>query len=244
MTAMPVTINTMVADAQPAASLRDTRQKLAFDLVGPWHPQRAQVESTIAQRFADVYGADVTRFMPLQLCLRLNDDIVATVGIRAASSSALFLEHYLDAPVEQVASAALGCSVERCDIVEIGNLVSTWRGSSQWLFIALTLLLCEQRQPWVTFTATQEVQKLLRRLDIVPVALVQADADRLGIEKSSWGSYYSQKPLVMITHAPTAKQKLLAHPLLSQCVADLEPFIREVQMQWQQKNGSEHVITH
>jgi hypothetical protein len=32
--------------------------------------------------------------------------------------------------------------------------------------------------------------------------------------------------------------------LLSQCVADLEPFIREVQMQWQQKNGNEHVITH
>jgi len=213
-------------------AMQENVDQLVFELIGQRHAERARVEETITQRFAQVYGADVRRFMPWQLCVRLTGDIVATLGIRCAESAPLFLENYLDAPIEEMASRVIGRGVERKHIVEIGNLASNWRGASQWLFITLTLLLCEQERPWVTFTATPEVQKLLRRLDIMPVALVHADAERLGDEKERWGSYYEQKPLVMITHAPTAQQKMLQHPLLNDLVAQLTPFVHSVQQQW------------
>lgn len=229
---MTALLNNSESGKQRTLTMLEQVDQLVFELIGQRHVERARVEATIAQRFAQVYGADVRRFMPQQLCVRLGGDIVATLGIRCAESAPLFLETYLDAPIEHLASRIIGREIPRAGIVEIGNLASNWRGASQWLFIVLTLLLCEQNRPWVTFTATPEVQKLLRRLDIMPVALVQADAERLGDEKSQWGSYYEQKPLVMITHAPTARQKLLAHPLLGSVVAQLTPFVNAVQSQW------------
>lgn len=207
-------------------------QQIGIDLIGPRHPQRAAVENTIAQRFSDVYDADIKHFMPIQLCMEVSNEIVATVGIRPAQNARLFLENYFDQPVEQFASATMGCEIRRGDIVEIGNLASIQQGGSQWLFVALTLLLCEQQQPWVTFTATPEVQKLLRRLNIQPLALTSADASRLGSEKSAWGSYYQQQPVVMITHAPTAKRKLMENPKAMALVTSLEPFVRKLNAQW------------
>ena len=237
MTAQP---NFAATPARCSAAAIEGQPMLTFDLVGPFHQQRRHVEKTIAQRFADVYGASIKHFMPLQLCVSLNQEIVATVGIRRAQQSPLFLEQYFDAPMESFASKVLGRNIARDEIVEIGNLASTWRGASQWLFAVLTLLLCEQQQPWVAFTATPEVQKLLRRLDITPHALTSADADRLGDNKSTWGNYYAQKPLVMITHAPTAKRNLLAHPLMATCMAQLEPFIETLSTQWQTNCEGEH----
>jgi hypothetical protein len=219
-------------------------QKLSFELAGTAHPRRQQVEATIVQRFADVYGAAIEHFMPQQLCVRLNDDIVATVGIRQAYRSALFLEQYFDKPVEWFASRTIGREIGRDEIVEIGNLASTWRGASQWLFVVLTLLLCEQQQPWVTFTATPEVQKLLRRLDITPQVLASAEPDRLGDSKASWGNYYAQKPQVMITHAPTAKWNLLTHPVMSTLAQQLATFVPHLKTQWLENCGMAHDNTH
>jgi len=238
---MTAQLNIDATTAQRVVSPLEVPQSLSFDLIGPLHSQRSQVEAAIAQRFADVYGADIKHFMPMQLCAHVDEEIVATLGIRQAQLSSLFLENYFDQPIEKFASAVIGQAIKRCDVVEIGNLASNRRGASQWLFVALTLLLCEQQQPWVTFTATHEVQKLLRRLHITPQPLTSADADRLGAEKSAWGSYYAQKPQVMITHAPTAKQKLLAHPLMAHFVAQLAPSIQKLQTQWQSACGDNNV---
>jgi hypothetical protein len=240
---MTAQLNIDATTAQRVVSPLEVPQNLSFDLIGPLHPQRTQVEAAIAQRFADVYGADIRHFMPLQLCAHVDGEMVATLGIRQAQQSSLFLENYFDQPVERFASAITGQVIKRCDVVEIGNLASSRRGASQWLFVALTLLLCEQQQPWVTFTATPEVQKLLRRLNITPRPLTNADADRLGADKYDWGNYYAQKPLVMITHAPTAKQKLLAHPLMVHFVAQLAPSIQKLQAQWPSVCGDNTVRT-
>jgi hypothetical protein len=223
---------TAVAETRPPRTC-EVPQKFSLDLVGPRHSQRADVENTIAQRFADVYGADIKHFMPTQLCMTVENEIVATVGIRRAQNASLFLENYFDRPIEQFASRTLGCEIRRSDVVEIGNLASIQQGGSQWLFVALTLLLCDQNQPWVTFTATPEVQKLLRRLNIQPLALTGADAERLGTGKSDWGNYYQQQPVVMITHAPTAKRKLMENPIAMRFVSLLEPFVRTLNVQWQ-----------
>lgn len=239
---MAVHLN-LSAVADPRVARPQAVPQMSFELIGPLHPQRAEVETTIAARFADAYGADIRYFMPMQLSMRQDNDIVATLGIRQAGQSSLFLENYFDQPIEQFTSTLLNHDIKRNDVVEIGNLASMQRGGSQWLFVALTLLLCDQHRPWVTFTATPEVQKLLRRLNIQPQALTSADADRLGAKKSEWGNYYQQKPLVMITHAPTAKQKLLEHPATMHVVTQLAPFSQKLNAQWQSIVGENNVRT-
>ena len=225
---MTVLLNSRTIHGGVYALLPVHYEKLSFDLIGQQHPRRSAVENTIAKCFADVYGAHLQRFMPIQLCMSLGTDIAAAVGIRCAENSPLFLERYLDEPIEKVASSKLGNEILRADVVEIGNLIAKWRGASQWLFISLTLLLCEHERPWVTFTATREVQKLLRRLNIIPIPLQYADGERLGEEKSKWGNYYQQNPTVMITHAPTAKEKMMAHLQTSECIAQLQPLVTAI----------------
>src|SRR6187402_194533 len=63
---------------------------------------------------------------------------LAVLGYRSAEGGPLFLESYLDRPVEQAVSAAFGMDLTRADIVEIGclaalpsaALVRLWHGSA------------------------------------------------------------------------------------------------------------------
>ncbi len=88
-------------------------------------PERAQVEDYIAAVFARHYGARIRHFKPHLLAMHGEDGrILAALGLRSAASGPLFLETYLDLPVEQRLSAVCGQGVRRGDIVEVGNLAS------------------------------------------------------------------------------------------------------------------------
>lgn len=63
-------------------------------------PARALVEAFIHDVYARRYGAQVRHFTPVLAFLRDDAGIVAAAGYREAQASALFLERYLDAPVE------------------------------------------------------------------------------------------------------------------------------------------------
>jgi len=112
--------------------------------------QRSLVESYIHEKFHKRYAADVQHFLPNLLNLSCNNKLCATVGIRAAETEPLFLEKYLRYPVEQEIGMRFKTAINRDSIIEIGNLVSTWRGSSQLLFIILTDLLTRIDRDWET----------------------------------------------------------------------------------------------
>ncbi len=82
----------------------------------------------------------------------------------AASNGKLFVEQYLPRPVEEVISEKLGIAVARDQILEIGNLVSTWKGSSLLLFIVIGEVMERLGYRYVIFTGTREVKALLGRL--------------------------------------------------------------------------------
>ena len=79
-----------------------------------------------------------------------------------AASGALYLEHYLDRPVEVVLSAAVGERVARERVVEVGNLAAASAGFGAAV----------PRSPhpgrlgyvWAVFTATREVRGTFRAL--------------------------------------------------------------------------------
>lgn len=160
---------------------------------------RAQVEDFIARVFARRFGATVTGFAPILVTLRdgTDDAIVAAAGYRAAVDAPLFLESYLDAPVEAVLAQHLHAAPARPEIVEIGHLSASRAGAGRQLMVRLGEHLAQQRFRWIVCTLTQELRHLLPRLGVTPLALARADAGALRGDAAAWGSYYQHDPVVL-----------------------------------------------
>ncbi|HXH64038.1 MAG TPA: thermostable hemolysin [Mariprofundaceae bacterium] len=172
---------------------------MRLDIIESDHADRAEVEAFIRATFFDVYRARVNLFMPHLVRLRtLHDHLVAVVGYRDAANHSLFLEKYLDRPVEDVLSAAVGQPVRREDVVEVGNLADAAPGGARAAIIILTAFLHSAGYRWVVFTGVPKLRNAFGRLGLDPIELTPADPMRLTAqERETWGSYYAGQPLVM-----------------------------------------------
>ena len=171
--------------------------------------RRAAVHDFIRDRFAAHYQADVRHFMPCLFGLEADDgSLHGAVGCRSAAVQPLFLEHYLDEPIEDLIAARVGTSVERADVVEVGNLAARGAGMSRLLIVALTRLLATEGVRWVGFTGTPALINSFRRLGIALHRLAPADPSRLGADRDEWGSYYDAGPQVMVAEVPGADRTL------------------------------------
>ncbi|MDI2143408.1 MULTISPECIES: thermostable hemolysin [unclassified Pseudomonas] len=160
---------------------------------------RETFEAFIQHRFRKAHGADIRHFMPELFGVHTGDgELCAVAGVRRAHLEPLFLERYLDEPIEPLISAAAGRPVERRDIVEVGNLASSDTGSARMSIIAITYLLAMGGLEWVTFTGNVGLVNSFHRLGLKPVTLCAADPERLGDERQHWGSYYESKPWVHV----------------------------------------------
>lgn len=193
-----------------------------FDVHAPDCPQRHRAETYIHERFRDIYGARIRHFLPYLLGLSIENRISAMVGLRPAESGPLFLEQYLHDPVEQEIGLRCRDEIHREDIIELGNLVSTWRGGSQLLFLFLVALLTRIGRKWVVFTATREVERLLGKMHFNVTVLADADPARLLDARESWGSYYENGPRVMFGHIPGALEIIERNPLAGRTLQHFE----------------------
>ena len=160
---------------------------------------RAPFEAFIQQRFRTAHGAEIRHFMPELFGMHNSDgQLCAVAGVRRAHLEALFLERYLDEPIEPLISAAAGRAVDRKVIVEVGNLAASDTGSARLSIIAITYLLAMGGLEWVTFTGNIGLVNSFHRLGLKPVTLCAADPQRLGDERQHWGSYYESKPWVHV----------------------------------------------
>lgn len=179
-----------------------------LELLDSAHGRRCQAEQYIGQKFDQEYQASIHWFMPHLLTLSCLGQFSAAVGLRSAIHSPLFAGYYLDDSISRIVQKQTAKRVSDSDIVEIGNLVSTRRGSSQLLFVLLTAILHQAKRSWVVCTATTQVQHLLSRLDISMQAICTADKHRLPDGGSSWGSYYDKSPEVVVIDVEDACAKL------------------------------------
>jgi hypothetical protein len=162
------------------------------------HPLRSVFEQFIATRFARAYGARLSHFLPYLLVARdCASRWQAAAGYAAALDGPLFLEQYLDKPIEEVLTAALGRPVHRSRIVEVGNLAAVSAGAARALIPLLARYLRGLGYRWVVFTATRELRNSFGRLGLQPLLLANADPARLAGNGGSWGSYYQRDPQVM-----------------------------------------------
>jgi len=191
------------AGALPVLTNRLDRESVAAghsSLVERGHPLRARVENFIARRFHDVHGARISTFMPTLLALPGADgEIRAALGVRDAGLEALFLEYYLDRPVETVlaATAGMGSPPLRGRIAEIGNLASVDRRASRRLFGLLAAYLAGAHFEWAVFTGCGSLRHMFQSLGIETLVLGRALQSRLPIEQQTWGGYYEDNPQVI-----------------------------------------------
>lgn len=159
---------------------------------------RASFEHFVAERFARAYGARLTHFLPHLVGIRdAQSRWLACAGYGGAGTGPLFLEQYLDAPIEAALGARVLPPVAREQVVEVGNLAAISAGMARAMIPLLARHLHRLGYRWVTFTATREVRNAFRRLGLAPIVLAGADAGRLPDRGASWGTYYEREPLVM-----------------------------------------------
>jgi hypothetical protein len=159
--------------------------------------ERAALERFIAARYRAVHGARVQHFCAHLVGVRdAQGGWQAGAGYTPAAHGRLFLEQYLDAPVESALTTASGTPVIRPEVAEVGNL-ATVPGLGRRLIPAIARHLHLQGYRWVVFTATRELRNALRRLRLEPLLLAPALPGRLADAGAAWGRYYAHDPAVL-----------------------------------------------
>jgi hypothetical protein len=141
--------------------------------------------------------------MPTLLAMRNEKGRVCSVaGFRSAAHESLFLERYLDDPIERAIRTAIRCDVNRSQIVEVGNLAGVSCRAAMRLVLELPRLLIARGQRWIVFTATDRVRHLLAGYGAPLIELAVAQASRVSGSADDWGRYYDTDPRVMVGHLP------------------------------------------
>ena len=198
-----------------------------FSLLSSHCQGRRQAEAAIADCYQRVYNTSLTEFLPLILCLQDQGVPLAASGLRPGHYRPLFLEQYLEAPVEQQVAAIIRRPVNRTSLVEIGNFAVMNRGYSTLLLAVLAISLVDAGYHWAVFTATQQVERLLKRLGFEPQVLAAADPHRLQGDASLWGSYYQNRPRVMVGNLSAARELIHSSTRLRAMIAPFQGEIAE-----------------
>jgi len=181
-------------------------------LVEPAQPSRAEVQAFIANAYRRVFDAEIRVFYPSLVALHSSDDrLQGAAGARHADGQYLFLEQYLDVPVEQAIRLFAGIDASRDRIVELGNL-SVARPALTYPFINLIgAWLQTYGIEWLVFALTGTLQKVFSRADVELLDLGAAEPARLQRSVNFWGSYYEHEPRVMAARLNPGLVKFQSH---------------------------------
>lgn len=166
--------------------------------LGPGDPRREEAERLARHTYRIAYGASLAELPPYLLVFGgPGDGIGATLGFRAAAEGDLFLEQYLDRPVEAILSRFSRSPVPRREIVEIGGLASVDKGGATRVILPTARFLYAVGFRYAVFTATSRLRNSFRRLHLDLWSLGEARRGRLDRNDcADWGTYYDHDPRV------------------------------------------------
>ena len=186
------------AGRRTATAWRLARMMPRLEPLCPGDAGRDDLEAFIARVFLERHGARTTHFADRLLGLRGGDGRwCAALGYTPGSSGPLFVEHYLDRPVEQVVAAALAEPVSRGSFAEVGNLAASADGLGRLLIALSTVHLFEQGVQHVVFTATRALSNAFTRLGVPLADIGAADPRRVPGGEGHWGDYYRHDPRIL-----------------------------------------------
>jgi len=184
------------------------RQETKVKAIKKGGASRPQVEDFIKNIFRKHHDAELTHFAPSLLAIfNQENDVEAALGYRLAKEEPLFLEHYLDQSIESLVSTYIGKNIERSSIGETGNLASSDAKSCKALFAYTADYLHQQGIEWFVSTGTGVMRVVYRRLGIKAHIIHDVEKSRLGKEQHSWGSFYEDKPKIILINVAQARQR-------------------------------------
>jgi hypothetical protein len=170
---------------------------------------RREACDLISRRYAEVHGAIPAIDYSLLRVARSVSGERAALGYRRASSQQLFLEFYLDRPIEAELTRLLGRSIQRADIVEIGNLAADNAPAMVRLWADTANDLGGEAELAVA-VLTRQLRAMFRRLGLTLHEIAPARPERLADRGAQWGSYYAQDPIVCAGFILEGQTKLAA----------------------------------
>ena len=178
---------------------------------------RDKVEYFVHQVLENQYSANIQNYLPWLFSISdKNGGIQSALGLRGAYGSTLFLEQYLNNSVEKIASKVTNASINREDIIEVGNLAAVSAGGARMLIYTLTAFLRGAGYKWVVFTAPQLLINSFKRLGLDLHYLADAKLDNLTNDKTNWGHYYDSDPQVVIGNVDNSFEILEKNPNLNE----------------------------
>ena len=174
------------------------------------------MEQFVSTCFRGAFEADVHSHLPYFLSAYSSTALVSTLGFQPVPQDRpVFLEQYLDCAVEHAIFLETNSAVSRQKVVEIGSLSSARKGFSELIFILIAAILYKAGYEWVVFTATQQVQQLVDKLQLTTYELCNADPMRLEDKGRSWGHYYDNNPKVLAGNLDYGMTILSQHQVAS-----------------------------
>jgi hypothetical protein len=191
--------------------LAELQAPVTLQVVNPEHRKRPAVEQFIHEVFQSTYGANIQSFYPTLLSFCSDAEQRAAVGYRDGSVRPLFSEQYLPQPAHEMIGTYTGETIERNQMVEVGNLALASAGEARWVIAAVTLYLYELGYRWVLFTAVKPLFNAFQRLGLNPIQLAEANAGLLPDKGKCWGRYYDARPVVCVGNIESGYRKLRQH---------------------------------
>lgn len=177
--------------------------RLRFAESSPGDGNRPEFEAFVQAAFRRSHAAEIHSFMPSLLGFRDSEQrLRGVLGLRAAASGSLFLEQYLDVPVETAIATATGFTLRRSDVVEVGNLAAGNCRNAVRMIAQLPTFLLARDYHWIVFTATRTVRQILLGFGAPLVELAPASGTRVAGGLDSWGGYYDHDPRVFAGYLP------------------------------------------
>jgi len=203
---MPHTVKALLPaphQAAPASPCTDSPAEGGIMVLDGHHPCRSKAEALIRDVYQERYGAEIPGWMPFLAARPGREGMQAAAGFRPGNEP-LYLENYLDRPVEAAIANHIGRTPRRDTIVEVGHLASRRSGAGALLLLDLADHLHRSGFDWLVNTATTDTRRLILGLRAAPLALAAADPTRLPDGGRAWGRYYDDQPVVLAIHLPTA----------------------------------------
>jgi hypothetical protein len=186
-----------------ASGRRPLGRALRLASVEAGSPERLELEDFVGAAFKRKHDATVTSYLPTLLSFRDPAGALrGVVGLRGAGEHRLYLEQYLEQPVDAAIAAATGRSVCREQVVEVGNLAGTNCRSAVRMVALLPSHLLARDFRWIVFTATSAVRGILLGFGAPLIELARADGARVANAGEAWGRYYDTDPRVFAGFLP------------------------------------------
>lgn len=153
------------------------------------------IATLIRNRYEAVHEAKPATDYPVYLTIGLPEAPEAALGFRNAGDGSLFLEAYLEQPVETLLAERFGRPVPRARIVELGDHASRRSTATVALWREAATALEGQADVAVA-VLTRPLRVMFERLGLHLLVLAPARVEVLGEAGKDWGRYYESDPMV------------------------------------------------